>query len=159
MPERAQKTLCLIRHAEAVEASVDIQRNLSATGQESMAALNTWFAARSQAIDYVLCSSSIRTRQTCAALLAGFSDINVDYRADLYLANTDHLIKSLQGLPAAAHHVILIGHNPGLSDLANVLVNKSMPALPTAGAVIFQFQGAWPNLSAGAAYLIERYTP
>jgi phosphohistidine phosphatase len=159
MPELASKTLCLIRHAEALEGAADINRGLTERGNQSLPILQLWLSQRMQPADYVLCSVAVRTRHTYRGVSAALASAAVDYREDLYLAEVETLARILQGLPVHIRHVVLIGHNPGLSHLASWLSGQPVSSLTTSGAVIFQFQGAWTDLYKGAAYLVEHYTP
>ena len=55
---------------------------------------------------------------------------------------------------------MVIGHNPGLEDLAARLDARASGApLPTAALATFELSGGWPDLASGTASLVDRYTP
>src|SRR4029450_13702048 len=70
----------------------------------------------------VLCSSSMRTRQTLAAILPALGDtLQIRIERELYGAGAPHLLERLQRLPNRVPSAMLIGHNPGIQDLALAL--------------------------------------
>ncbi len=85
-----------------------------------------WLSARNLAPELVLCSAALRTRETLAAVrpaLGPRADIRLEKR--LYLADEDTILDLLAELdewPAVPAQVMVIGHNPGLEDLALRLV-------------------------------------
>lgn len=85
-----------------------------------------WLAARSLRPDLVFCSAAARTRETLAAVrpaLGATTDIRVERR--LYLADAETILEILGELdegPEPPSQVMVIGHNPGLEDLALRLV-------------------------------------
>ena len=120
----ALKKLYLLRHAEAQLFSAsgnDFDRKLSSTGQNNI--LNAAPVYReSLTVDAVFCSSASRTKETWKLL-----NLNVgtcSFHSELYGASSDELFHFIQGIPNVFSHVLLIGHNPGLSDLASYLTDE-----------------------------------
>jgi phosphohistidine phosphatase len=63
----------------------------------------------------VLCSPSLRTRQTLEAIEPSLGKgCTVELAAELYAASEQKLLERLRALPESADSVLLIGHNPGL---------------------------------------------
>lgn len=85
-----------------------------------------WLSVRNLRPDLVLCSAALRTRETLAAVrpaLGPTAEIRIEKR--LYLADDDtilDLLAELDELPNVPAQVMVIGHNPGLEDLALRLV-------------------------------------
>jgi phosphohistidine phosphatase len=74
------------------------------------------------ALDLVLCSSALRTRETAELALAGFGrGLQVLFEDQLYLANQTILIGRLSQIDEPVGSVMVIGHNPGLHELALAL--------------------------------------
>jgi phosphohistidine phosphatase len=115
-------TLLLLRHAEAEAAHpglADIDRPLSARGRsEALDAAGCINAAEIR-IDAMLVSPALRTRET-ATIVATELHIPevVHYEPALYLGEPDDLLAPVRCCAADAHAVLMVGHNPGLSTLA-----------------------------------------
>jgi phosphohistidine phosphatase len=113
-------------------------------------------------LDLVLCSTSTRTRETVelvaqAEPAVAAAPLKLDGR--LYLADPARLLKTLRKVPADAATVLLCGHNPGLHQLALLLLgDESVPDrlrydLPTAGLVVVDLGGSWTSMGVGTAKL------
>ncbi len=166
------RTLTLMRHAKsdwpmAVPGSAplpDKQRPLSRRGVRDAPRMGAWMAAAHVRPDLILCSTAVRTRQTLALVsqyIAGEKQI-IEMRNELYLAGYDELIKLVRATPDHVEHVMLLGHNPGLHELAHELIGagniESRRALaskfPTAGVVVIDFAfDSWQSLGLGTGTL------
>jgi phosphohistidine phosphatase len=119
--------------------------------------------------DAVVCSAARRTRQTwelMAPELGGSPSVTFEPRA--YAASAQTLLHLARELPGKYRAALLIGHNPGIAELADGLAEppagqgKSSPAglrFPTAAVAIFEFDSDWPGLSPGEARLVDYTTP
>jgi phosphohistidine phosphatase len=117
-----QLTLLLLRHAEAEAAHhglADIDRPLSDYGRTEALDAAECMAAAQLRIDTVLVSPALRTRET-AIIVAAELDIADDLRYEpaLYLGDAEALLPPLRRCPDSAQTVLMVGHNPGLSTLA-----------------------------------------
>lgn len=114
------KRLYLLRHAQALPSSPDGDkgRKLSPRGVEDAQALANMMAKFGYSPDVILCSSAVRTRETCQALLSALGDIPVSLKDTLYNAPTDTLLGAAQDLDDAHAAALLLAHNPGIHDLA-----------------------------------------
>ena len=115
------KRLFLLRHAKsswATPGQADHERPLNGKGREACALLAAHFAAASIRPARVLCSTATRTRETLQRIAAelGWKPL-ADYREGLYLASAANLLKAIQGA-GTTESLLLIGHNPGIEDLA-----------------------------------------
>ncbi len=116
--------------------------------------------------DLVLASSATRTRQTAENLCAAqaISSIYVQYDEKLYLATPGDLMHIIHTLPEGIHHVLLIGHNPGLYQLAISLCEGSQQALgsdlPTGGMVALSFPvTSWSEITPDSGTLVNACQP
>jgi phosphohistidine phosphatase len=163
------RQLILLRHAKSAWPDVpDAERPLAKRGRRDAPRIGRWLHEHGYQPDVVVCSSACRTRQTwdlVAPELDGSPSVRFEPRA--YAASALTLLYLAQELPSRHRSALLIGHNPGLSDLAGNLAgpavtdNGPRPAisLPTAAAAVFEFRGDWPSLSPGQARLISLTTP
>jgi phosphohistidine phosphatase len=122
--------LHLLRHAKsgAKEGMDDRDRPLSRRGRETARGLGEQLPPKLGRIDLVLCSSSRRTRETLELVLPEFSpQPRIAIEDGLYLASRQELAARLRRLDANDRNVLLIGHNPGLHELAVALADKNSP--------------------------------
>jgi phosphohistidine phosphatase len=157
------RTLILLRHGKsAYPAGVpDHARPLADRGRRQAALagehIRTLLHRGEAAIDLVLCSTAERTRQTLAAsgLDAGTT---VEYRDEIYGAESDELLDLIATLPETAATVLVVGHFPGLPDLAEDLSGpdsdrSALAALarkfPTSAFAVLTVDGPWSGVPAG----------
>ena len=163
-----KRQLLLLRHAKSSWDEPDLpdrERPLAARGRRDAAALGARLARRRLAIDRVLCSPSARTRETLA-LLALDPATPVTFAEPLYLASARTLLTRLRRMPPRTRSVLVIGHDPGLEQLARSLAERGRKqALQRlargfktgALAELSISEDGWRALSPGTAYL-ERFT-
>jgi phosphohistidine phosphatase len=112
-------------------------------------------------LDLVLCSTSARTTETVAGIAAAepvIAAARVKLESKLYLADAHRLVKILRKVPAPTEAALVCGHNPGLHELALLLLgphshDRLRYDLPTAGLVVLDLEGGWTSTGAGAASL------
>jgi phosphohistidine phosphatase len=115
----------------------------------------------------VLCSSSLRTRQTLEAIAPSLGrHTSVEIDPQLYAASKAELLARLQALPDSVSSVMIIGHNPGLHDLALALASRGadLPQLearfPTGAlAKLVADCDTWAALEPGSAELVDYVVP
>lgn len=131
------KTLLVLRHAKAAhpESGSDHDRPLTERGCRNAAEAGTVLARHAQAVGRILSSTSVRTRQTVEHLLpaSGLTCASV-FDRELYHASVPQLLSVIQAVPEDCSTVLLVGHNPGLSELVSVLTGW-IPSFPTAALV------------------------
>jgi len=167
------RRLILLRHAKSDWPDVpDPDRPLAKRGRRDAPRIGRWLHEHGYQPDVVVCSSARRTRQTwdlVAPELGGSPAVHFEPRA--YAASALTLLYLAQELPSRYRTALLIGHNPGLSDLAGHLAgppendraadNGLRPAvsLPTAAVAVLEFPGDWPTLTPGHTRLIDHIIP
>ena len=150
-------TLHLLRHAKSSwkDNVDDHRRGLSRRGREAARRVGEHLPAAVGPLDLVLASSALRTRQTLDLILARFAPRpRILIEDELYLATADRLLERLRRLAEEDRNVLLIGHNPGLRELALALADTTAPAslplvsgkFPTAVRVSFHIATPWPAL-------------
>lgn len=126
--------LHLLRHAKSSwdEGADDHQRPLNKRGREAARLIGGTLPRAVGALDLVLCSSALRTRETAELVLAGFDPKpRVLYEDGLYLATEEALLDRLGKLDERADVVMVIGHNPGLHELAVALATPGSAGFST----------------------------
>jgi phosphohistidine phosphatase len=167
------RRLILLRHAKSDWPDVpDRDRPLAKRGRRDAPRIGRWLREHGYQPDVVVCSAARRTRQTwdlVAPELGGSPAVRFEPRA--YAASALTLLYLVQELPGRYRAALLIGHNPGLSDLAGSLAAAPESAsadgngpgppisLPTAAVAVLEFPGDWPSLTPGQAHLLDHITP
>ncbi len=168
------RQLLLLRHAKSSwddAASPDRDRPLNARGRRSALVMRQAMRDLGHTPDLVLVSTARRTQETLEAL-EPWDDAPLIERLDtLYLANPIQLLAALHGVPETVRSVLLIGHNPGLHDLAIILAGpRSMASgteaarglaagFPTGALAEFVVAGSWWDLREGGGRLVRFLTP
>jgi len=157
------KELILMRHAKSAwgNASLgDHARPLNTRGQRAATALGHWLRAEDLAPDQILCSTSVRTIETCDRLDLGRPPDLLD---SLYLAEPAGMLGAMRRAKGTC--VLMIGHNPGICDLAHALVSDP-PAhdrfgdYPTGATLVARFDVAdWAGIAPGTATVLHFITP
>lgn len=150
--------LHLLRHAKASsdDGFEDAERPLSRRGREEARRVGETLPAALGPVDLVLCSAALRTRQTADLVLATFPQTpRVLCEQGLYLAGRAALMRRLRRLGEADRTVLVIGHNPGLHDLAVALALEASPRygalaggkFPTSARASFAVDTPWAKLA------------
>ncbi len=167
------KTLTLLRHAKSGwddPVARDFDRPLNARGKKGAAVIGTHMRAGGHRFDYVISSPAVRCIDTLDAVWEGYGQIlhpNWDRR--IYLASAATLLDVVHDLPDTANHVLMCGHNPGLEDLALMLVpdrkedalrNELEEKFPTGTLAELQFVVAsWSAVNTAGATLARFIRP
>ena len=163
--------LHLLRHAKSApedDSTDDRLRQLSRRGRDDARLVATCLPGALGAIDLVLCSTALRTRETASLVLTGFAaPPPVVFEDGLYLAALPELIGRLRRLEEDIRAVLLIGHNPGLHELALALAaadSPGYPALaegrfPTTARASFVIETGWAGLGRSRHALRDYVTP
>ena len=161
------RRLTLLRHAKSDWPDVpDRDRPLAKRGRRDAPVVGRWLRDHGYLPDVVICSAARRTRQTwelVAPKLGGSPSVTFEPRA--YAASPLTLLYLVRELPAASRSALLIGHNPGIEELATSLTEppdaSDAPGLtfPTAAVAVLEFGGDWADLAPGQARLLAFTTP
>ena len=171
------RTLTLLRHAKAMPARPgldDHARPLAESGLADVPRLARHLIEMGQIPTRTLCSSALRTRQTWMQLAESWNHVGhfpvLQTRDDLYLASAARLLDIIAEVPDTVENLMVIGHNPGLHQLALMLAHPSpidpIPlrrlgeGLPTCTAVVLEIEGrAWAELREQCAVLTDVVRP
>jgi len=168
------RQLLLLRHAKSAWANPpgpDHDRPLSPEGRRAALAMRAAMRRLGLAPDMVLVSAARRTRETLEALEPWDDTPLVEPMEELYLAGAPRLLQALQSVPETVRSVLLIGHNPGLHELAMTLAGAHAMAgggaelqrlasgYPTAALTEFAIAGPWWALDAGTGRLLRFLAP
>jgi phosphohistidine phosphatase len=168
------RQLLLLRHAKSSwdgASMPDRDRPLNARGRRSAAVMRRAMRDLDLVPDVVLVSTARRTQETLEALEPWDDAPLIEPMASLYLADPIQLMAALHGVAETVRSVLLIGHNPGLHDLAVCLAGPRTMAgdtetaralaagFPTGALAEFVVAGSWWELRQGGGRLVRFLTP
>jgi len=165
------RRLLLLRHAKAIAPSAgdDFDRELTDRGRDDAEHIGKWIAEAGIVPDHAIYSGSARTRATfeivARALPHGF-----DAKEDnaLYDATRQLILALLRDLPKSSHATLVVGHNPGMADVANLLTGEGgeldrirmASKFPTGALAVIAFdRGDWTKISPRGGKLERFVTP
>lgn len=160
----------VVRHAKSDYplGVPDSHRPLAERGRHDAPLMGRWIAGFVGAVDVAVVSPAVRAQQTWQ-LLAGAMPQPSEVRSDarIYEAWGSRLVDVVVDLPYEARTAIIVGHEPGVSDLALHLSNQENHKLhrriasryPTCGVTVLQSTHGWDEFAPGCARLVEFVAP
>lgn len=137
------KKLFVLRHAKATSNFIgqDFDKPLAKRGQTSAPIMAQKIISRGIQSPYVLCSGAQRTRQTLNLMNMELKvkENHIEINDQLYLASAAKLLKEIRKTPNSVNELILLAHNPGVSELVNFLSTETISEMPTNGAACILF--------------------
>lgn len=151
------KKLILLRHAKSdwySASTSDIDRPLNARGENDSKKIGKWITTH-HLPEFAQISSARRTVQTFE-----LSSIKCEYifERSLYLADERQLLDAIRTTDKNIGALMLVGHNPGITDLANLFLNSNEGylELKTANCAVFEFNiQSWENVNRKNGELID----
>lgn len=157
-----KKTLYLLRHAEANQtATSDKYRVLTPQGMIAAARMSKVLADKTTTIDWIVSSDAERTRMTAEVFLEQLHlpDEVMNFNEDLYEGHPRHYLEAVNKLPDNKTSVLLVGHNPSISYLAEYLCKHDFGSVPTCGIVALEFESPWAEVSKYTGKLLFYESP
>ncbi|QDV83070.1 phosphohistidine phosphatase [Stieleria magnilauensis] len=131
--------LILMRHAKSDHddpALSDHDRPLAKRGRRDTPRMADWLAEQGCVPDVILCSSSVRTRETTELLLDHWDKKPVVVSCeDLYLSSPNTMLEIIGSRHRDAASVMVLAHNPGTAMLVSMLANQSLEMVTAAVAI------------------------
>jgi phosphohistidine phosphatase len=169
------KRLLLLRHAKTEQANkdtpADAERALTARGREDAPLVGRAMREKGYVPDLILCSPSVRTRQTLELARGEFDgNSRVEFVNAIYAASARQLVQIIRDISDRARKPLLVGHNPGFEECAALLMNKSDAAatgfdantdkFPTSALVALDFDiSHWTELKPHTGKLVDIIRP
>jgi len=167
------KTLILMRHAKSAwddPHQKDIDRPLAPRGRKAAPRMGAWLADEGFRPDLVLCSTARRAQETLELVKPSLpKGVEIRLEREIYMAAPRELLTEIGKAADQAKAVMLVGHNPGLGNLASSLAATGEPRLlaqlhnkfPTGAVAVLTFATErWSEVTFGngtlAAFLRPR---
>ncbi|WP_213770163.1 histidine phosphatase family protein [Bradyrhizobium sp. dw_78] len=170
------RRLMLLRHAKTetdAPSGRDRDRRLDDRGHKDAAEIGQWIATHPPFPDAVLVSPAVRAHQTWEGVWAAIKDVapspHLELLPELYGADSPQLLQTIR--EASVHdprRLMLVGHNPGMHELALALAGSGDAAgrtrladnLPTSGLVIYDFAiDDWNDVAFRRGRLVQFISP
>jgi len=158
------KYLTLIRHAKSSwkdTGCIDFDRQLSKRGTKDGPRMNAWLKKSHVSPDIVLCSPTVRAAATLA-MLTHLSESAGETRVveEIYEASLFDLLSLLGSVPDTFSHCCVIGHNPGLQELAQYLSDTPVEPLVTCAVVQLKLDvSSWEKIKVSCGTPVVFMTP
>tara|TARA_Y100001970_G_C14159549_1_gene817679 strand:+ start:832 stop:1407 length:576 start_codon:yes stop_codon:yes gene_type:complete len=166
------KSLILMRHAKSSwdnSYKDDFDRPLNSRGKENAQMVAKHIHSLGFKPELTLCSSAARCKQTLELIIPYFpTKMHIRYLDELYLAPERTILEMIKSIELSINQMLVIGHNPGLSDLSQSLIYSSnkkndyfeTQQFPTSAASIFEMSiNNWLNLKLSDSKIIDFVTP
>ncbi|MCA0407538.1 MAG: histidine phosphatase family protein [Proteobacteria bacterium] len=165
-----KRHLFLLRHGKAAwpEGVADHERPLAGRGWTTVPMVAEGLRWMVPNIELAVVSTARRTQETFEALSSIVAGIPKRDEPKIYEARPSTLLGLVNGLPKDLNAVLIVGHNPGLHELALMLAGPSSDGdaldrlerkLPTAGLMHFEFVCEWAEIDEGLGRLAHFLTP
>lgn len=154
------KTLYLLRHAKSSwddPTLKDFERPLARRGINDVPVMANRFLKRGDTVDCIISSPAMRARTT-ARLVADTIDYpseDIISNPELYFAGAGMFLKAASQVDESCESAMLVGHNPAITDFANLMVNAGIHNIPTCGLVELSLPiDQWSQIQSGEATLV-----
>jgi len=146
------KEIYVLRHAKSSWDNSnlsDFERPLADRGISDAKKMSKFLKDMNIKIDKVLCSNAIRAKETFDLTADGFN-FEIDkatYLDKLYFGDTTTIIQDLKELDESLNNILIVGHNPTLHYLVEILTNESINRFTTCNLATISHNGEWVSLN------------
>ena len=154
------KRITLIRHAKSswkYPGLTDFDRPLNGRGKRNAPFMGGVLRQKGESFDLLYSSPAKRAIKTAVAIAreVGYEPTAIQQSESLYHASDHTLFDFISAIDDTLDAVALVGHNPGLTDLANRMCGTEIDNIPTAGVVACEIPiELWRAFQPGDAQLL-----
>jgi len=154
-----QKTLILVRHAKSSWRDTtlnDIQRPLNKRGNRDAPKMGEHMVKRNILPEVIFSSPGLRALTTARLISVkiGIAPSEIIVEDDLYTFNSEDLITFIKSISDNYNKVMIVGHNPAITDLTNYFSGSKINNVPTCGVAVLKFSiDSWKKVSKKKAVL------
>jgi len=152
------KQLLLVRHGKSDWGNLDLKdfdRPLNKRGKENAPEMAERLLSKSFKFDLIVSSPAKRAKTTAKYFAEAYHTSEIQFEESIYEASATTLLQVINKLDDSANTVMMFGHNPGFTDLANELSHADIYNIPTAGMVLISFPfNSWSMVSKGTGELV-----
>ncbi len=156
------KTLCILRHAKSGKKDNpdlhDHDRPLNKRGEQQAPIMGHKFREQGITPELIVSSTAKRALSTARAVAQGleYDKDKIRQEGELYLADHLFLARWVAGLPDDTNNVMIVGHNPGSTDLVDHFTGAGIGNIPTCGLAVVEFSaGSWQEVIRDSGILVH----
>ena len=153
------KKIYVLRHSKSSWKDLslgDFHRPLNDRGKIDGPMMASYLRGRVEKIDFLHCSSSIRTYETSQFFIDRIKFIDIKYDESLYHCSSSLIINNIKHYKEQYNSAMIIAHNPGLTNLINEIADVILDNLPTSGLIEICFDCAlWSDISQDNSTVID----
>lgn len=159
------KTLHLIRHAKSSWAESflsDAERPLNARGHKACRIMAQPILNEGCSFEHVFCSTAQRAQSTIEGIAEALPQHKIRWTLDesLYTFSSRDLLRWVRALSDGLNDVVIIGHNPGLTDFCNEIGDRHIVNVPTCAYAQLAFpEDTWSSVGQESAKTVSFITP
>lgn len=159
------KDLYLIRHGQAEPQSAntkDVERQLTSKGYQDASKIGLYLKGKEFVPDIIIHSNSARTTETVNRIneQLGVDADHIESSEDIYEASARIILRVLSEIPAELRSAILVGHNPGITYIAEYITGADIGHVGTGGIVHIKIPfTSWSEISEKNCDFIEYISP
>ena len=157
------KRLILIRHSKSSWKDfslTDFNRPLNGRGKSDGPLMAFYLSNRITMVDYLHSSSSVRTFETSKYFINQIKFGKIQYDDSLYHCSATSILNMISSYSDNYQSVMIIAHNPGLTNFINNITNVALDNLPTTGLAEIEFNiNSWSNISYENSNLVDLKFP
>jgi len=157
---RRMKKLYLVRHAKSSWDNPDLDdfdRPLNKRGKRDAPFMGELLKKLNVNPDLIISSPAKRAYTTAKeiARILGYPKRMITKNEDVYLASAGELLSLINSIPEEVSSVMIFGHNPGFTQICNLLSNANILNIPTSGFVEIHFETEnWKDITPGSGKLV-----
>ena len=153
-----ERHLYVLRHAKSSwknPALSDYDRPLKKRGKNDAPLIGKKLNKMELKIQLIVSSPAKRTKDTISIIAKELKFIeHIRYDESIYESSVYNLLSLINSFDDDFQNILIVGHNPSLTDLVNYLSNKKIENIPTCGVVGLKYNGSWKNIRTGSSNLI-----
>jgi len=146
------KTLYLVRHAKSsweTEGLADDQRPLMPKGIKKTKLIVDFLVKRETKIDLIISSQAVRAFETARILAKGihYPVDKIKIERKIYDGLYDRILDVIYGTGNESDSLMMVGHNPTITSVANLFLHPGIEDMPTSAVVCLSFDtGKWESI-------------
>ena len=157
------KNLIVVRHCKSSwkdPSLSDFDRPLNKRGNIDGELMSNYLKEKEKKIDKLILSTSIRTRLTSKYFIEKIHFNSISYLDELYHASYSEIIKIISKIENNFNNIMVIGHNPGLTELINHFTDMRIYNIPTTGIIKVEFKEAkWSKITENKGKIVYKKFP
>lgn len=158
------KTLYIMRHGKAEDTSgkADYKRKLISKGIKRNRKIGQMLINRKANFDAIICSNAARTLETAEMMaeLFSFPLKKIQKVKEFYLAPVNVMLDTFYSVDNSHSNILVVGHNPGISELVTSLSGQLVDWLPTSALIAIEIDtDKWEEISKAPAKIAYSLLP